>query len=124
MKNEVANARIESTRLGFGNDHGFLDHMLFLDYGGWPKGWGGYVLGFQDGRPSITSIAGDAIIAILNTIGVTDWEELKGKHCRAYKQAWGTLYGIGNFLKDKWVWFDDDGVKTGTLAELKKYAGE
>ena len=35
---EVKNAKIERVLLGFGNDHGFLDHMIFLDYGGAGQG--------------------------------------------------------------------------------------
>ena len=116
---EVKNAKIESARLGFGNEHGFLDHSLTLDYGGSGQAWGGYVLGFQAGWPG-NSLAGDTIIAILNTVGVSDWGDLCGKPIRALS-SWSNVYGIGHYLKDKWVWIDGEGaLRTGTLEELKE----
>lgn len=92
---EVINAKIESTMLGF-EDHGLFTFWLRLDYGGGGQGFGGYVLG--------KSYTTDIITGILKTVGVDNWEDLKGQHIRVEKGIGfnGIILRIGHFLEDKW----------------------
>jgi hypothetical protein len=120
MNAGVENARIIRTNLGFTNDHGFLDHWLHLDYGGSGQGFGGFILGYEDGRPT-EGLAGDVIIWTLKTVGADDWNTLIGKPVRVFKEPWGRIYGIGNYLDDKWMWINSGAVGHGPLKELKAH---
>lgn len=77
-------------------DHGIFTSFVYLEWEGGGIGVGGYVLGGQSGI--------DFIKEILNVIGVDNWEYLKGKYCRVELGGLGeTAKGIGNLLKDKWL---------------------
>jgi hypothetical protein len=89
---EIKNAKIESTMLGF-EDHGIFTCFLQLDYGGGGQGFGGYTLGGKYGS--------DFIKAILETVGVNEWEKLPGKHIRV-KAERTKIHEIGNIIIDKW----------------------
>lgn len=100
MKEEIKNAIIESTTLGF-EGHGILTCFLQLNYSGSGQGFGGYALG---GEYTTTVIKG-----ILNTVGVESWENLKGKHVRVKRESdWnGKILEIGHFMEDKWFSFEN-----------------
>ena len=96
------NAKIDGTHLGL-EDHGIMTFFLYMDYGGSGQGFGGYSL---DGK-SGTIGHGKSILAIrriLEVIGVTKWEDLKGKYCRVRRgERWnGTIKAIGHIVEDKW----------------------
>lgn len=78
-------------------DHGILTFWLMLEYEGGSVGWGGYALG--------NGFTEKAIAAILNTVGVETWEELKGKLVR-YERGWAGSHSagrkLGNIISDKW----------------------
>ena len=89
------NAQIQSTMLGI-EDHGIMTFMLYLNYNSCGQGFGGYVL---KGDKSI-----EAIRKILETVGVSKWEDLKGKYVRIRKPDTytGTIQSIGHIVEDRW----------------------
>ena len=97
-----SNARIESTMLGI-EDHGIMTCTLYLDYGGSGQGFGGYSLA-SGGTHQDKDFGNKGILfvrKILETVGVRNWEELKGKHVRV-KSDWGKVHAIGHIIEDKW----------------------
>ncbi len=111
-KVELKNALIEDTMLGY-EDHGIMTCFLYLDYGdSGAQGAGGYCLDTpkkeKDGKFSRKGVAlgMDLIMRILNIVGVSKWEDLKGKHIRV-KASLSGVQAIGNFLKDDWLDFKE-----------------
>lgn len=109
---DIKNATITSTVLGT-EDHGILTFYLHLDYGGSGQSAGGYSLDnpLKDGNGKFIKRIGTAygmqlIVAIMETVGVVKWEDLKGQHIRVEAEHNGVL-AIGNFLKDNWLRFSD-----------------
>jgi hypothetical protein len=102
---ETKNAKIESTMLGI-EDHGIMTFFLGLNYGGCGQSAGGYML--LSSKPEQDKNAfGIAIIKeILRVVGVTKWEELKGKHIRT-KTDYSKVYEIGNIIEDEWLNFEE-----------------
>lgn len=103
---EVKNAIITGTMLG-NEDHGIFTCFLFLDGDGWGVGFGGYGLdGWDEEQQKSIAKSGvglEFIKAILETVGVEKWEDLKGKHIRAdLEGGWGKCLRIGHIMKDKW----------------------
>lgn len=120
-KDEIINALIESTMLGF-EGHGCMTCNLMLNYGGSVQGFGGY--GFDDPikdpsgkflRREGCAWGMEFVISILRTVGVERWEDLKGKHIRVRRgPGWGgRVLAIGHIVEDKW--FDPE----RDLAHLK-----
>lgn len=117
MKENIKNAKIESTMLGF-EGHGFLTYWLYLDYGGSGQGFGGFVFPVldEDGKvkkqdkklyEKLSIYGTETIKRILQIVGVEKWEELSGKHIRVKlnDEPKGFGYGIeaiGNIIEDKW----------------------
>jgi len=101
----IKNAQIEDTTLGF--DRGCLTCVLALDYG--DDSGQCFSLPILDewveGRRVGTAYGTEAIIDILQTVGVGSWEELRGKHVRTSIED-GLVRRIGNILKD--VWFSPE----------------
>lgn len=100
------NAQIESTSFGI-EDHGLLTLYLMLVQGGSGQGFGGYALdGKPDDRnknkrtPSI--YCGWWVARVLETVGVNDWKDLKGKYVRVEGEDFGKIIGIGHIVEDKW----------------------
>jgi hypothetical protein len=118
--NNIQNAIIESTSLGF-EDHGIFTCFLYLKLEVGSQGFGGYGLDEWVGERSAdgkrvdkTGVGLEFIRAIMETVGVEKWEDLKGKHIRIIKAPqWNSqIEGIGNFLEDKWFepkkWFKEE----------------
>lgn len=108
---EIFNAIIENANLSMGN-HGCVTFDLVLNGGGWICTFGGYCLGHGyldsdhfDGSP----YAMEAIIRIMDTVGVESLSDLKGKVVRAKfeKNLSSKIYAIGNVLNDKWFSWDE-----------------
>lgn len=95
---ELRNAKIESTHLGF-EDHGIMTFYLHLKYDGTGQGFGGY--GLDDG-PKGTAFGMVAVRKVLETVGVSKWEDLPGKYIRA-ETDWSKIHRIGNIIEDKWL---------------------
>lgn len=103
---EIVNARIESTMLGI-EDHGIMTFMITLDYGGSAQGYGGYAFDSydRDNKKRVGSAFGiDAIRSLLEAVGVTRWEDLKGKYVRVERESgWsGKIFAVGHIVESKW----------------------
>ena len=103
---EIKNAKIRSTMLGV-EDHGIFTFVLNLDYGGSGQGFGTFCLdeplkkdGKFLGRVG-TAVGMDAIMKVLDVIGVGSWEKLPGQVLRAESDMC-QIYRIGHFMKDEW----------------------
>lgn len=102
---EIWNAKITNVSLSM-EDHGCLTWGLTLDgggkgcvYGGWVIGTG--YLGAKEFKGSAEGI--EALMRIMDTVGVEKWEDLKGQYVRVQSTGWGSsITCIGNLIKDKW----------------------
>lgn len=108
METEILNAKITSTSITMA-DHGVLTFWVTVEGGGWGCSIGGYVIGNgylnADDDFFKGSEAGlEAMMRIMNTVGVDKWEDLEGKYVRCVlNDGWGgTITKIGNITKDKW----------------------
>lgn len=103
---ETKNAVIESTTLGY-EGHGIFSAYLQLSYGGSGQSFGGYAMdeyvGVRGERGARigTAYGMDFIIAVMKTVGVESWEDLKGKHIRVTASS-DKVHSIGHFLEDRW----------------------
>ena len=105
---EIKNAKITSTMLGI-EDHGHFTFMLNLDYGDSRQGAGGYPLDAYSATQKKrigTAYGMDLIAAVMKTVGVDTWEDLKGKLIRVRLYN-GTIRAIGNLLGDEWLDFKE-----------------
>lgn len=107
---EIVNAKITNTQLGY-EDHCIFTCMLTLEGGGWGCGFGGYALDEykkQYKKRIATQQGFQAIIELMETLEVRNWEELKGQYVRVVSQGWGgKIKKIGHLIKDKWFSFED-----------------
>lgn len=102
----IENVQIKAIKLTFA-DHGVLTLELCLEGNGWGCNFGGYVLGHGSlGAKEFKGSANglEAIMRIMDTIGVTDLFAAKGMLVRAAFRGRGatTVEYIGNLIKDKW----------------------
>jgi len=103
----IKNAVIDGTMLGV-EDHGLLTFYIYLDYGGCGQGFGGYALDEPlkvDGRfvrRRGTAFGTEAIMRLLKVVGVSKWEDLKGKAVRADAEQ-SKIHRLGHYLKDEWI---------------------
>ena len=105
MKDEIRNAKITGTSLTMA-DHGVLCYYLTLDMGGSGCNYGGVVIG--KGYLGADKFEGyakgtEALIRIMDTVGVDRWEDLKGRYCRMVDPGLGGIVTkIGHIIEDKW----------------------
>jgi len=104
---ESKNATITSTMLGK-EDHGIFTFVLHLDYGGSGQGAGTYALSYggYDEKEKFVPYMGELLWRIMDTVGVRTWEDLRGEHIRV-KADHCKVHAIGNFLRDKWLDFEE-----------------
>jgi hypothetical protein len=99
-------ATIDSTMLGF-EDHGILTAFLHLSWPGGGIGVGGYsydTFSKREDRRIGTGFGTDQIIRILQTVGVSTWEALKGRQVVVLfnGSAWGSVAaGIAHISEDR-----------------------
>jgi hypothetical protein len=93
---EVINATIKSTSLEM--VHGYLTLWLHLDYGGTGQGFGGISLYHPEREEDF---AGSFLYKTLDTVGVSKWEDLRGKHIRVVSDH-SKVHKIGHIILDKW----------------------
>ena len=89
MDTEIINGKITSTKLG--QEHGCLTADLMIEGDGWGCGFGGYCLDHwyaNIGKHSSTDGYG-AIIELMKTLEVEQWEDLKGQFVRVETNGWG-----------------------------------
>lgn len=103
----IENAQITNVSLNMEN-HGCLTLDLTLEGGGWGVVYGGYCLGkgyLGAGKFEGYDKGLEAIMLIMNTVGVSDLFKMEGKYVRVATKGWGqTVRIIGNITKD--LWFD------------------
>lgn len=106
MSVKVENAKIESVTLSMA-DHECLTFGLVLKGYGWGCTVGGYCLGHGYlGADEFTAENGrglEALMRIMDVIGVERWEDLAGKYCRVKSDGGASIIKIiGNLINDKW----------------------
>ena len=106
---ETKNARIVDTYLGI-EDHGILTWRLDFDYGGAGQSFGGYT-GDQP-SPSTRGLKrvgraefGTSIRALLDALGVSSWEQLKGQVVRVVASNM-KVHKVGHIINDNWFDYD------------------
>ena len=104
-KGEIVNALIENVSLSMA-DHGVLCYYLTLKMNGCGCSYGGRVIGkgylgakeFQGYKKGT-----EALMRIMDVVGVERWEDMKGKYVRVELPGWGGVVDrIGNIIEDKW----------------------
>lgn len=117
---KIKNAKITSVSLNMEN-HGCLTLDITLSGDGWGVCYGGYCLGkgyvgakddFFEGFDS----GMEAIMRIMDTVGVSDLFSMKNQYVRVAEKGWGSpIKIIGNIVKEKWFdyesFFKDKEVK-------------
>ena len=106
----IENAQIDKVTISMA-DHGCLTYFLYLTMAkGGCCGYGGYCighgyLGSKNFEGSATGL--EAMMRIMDTVGVERWEDLEGKYIRVESDGWGSsINKIGNLMEDKW--FDQE----------------
>lgn len=110
-KPEIHNAKIESTRLGIVEDHGFLDAALCVSWDPYEQVFGGWLLQRDPASEQydINGPAGHFIFRVLQIAGVSSWEELAGRYIRiCYDRESGRIIGIGHIVDDDWFYPNKD----------------
>lgn len=104
----IENAKITNVSLTMA-DYCSLVFWITIEGAGWGCSVGGYKIasGMLGAEPDeFTAEHGDGLVAIMrimDAVGVSKWEDLKGKYCRIKTEGWGgTVDEIGNIIKDKW----------------------
>lgn len=117
MEGKIANAKITHVSLSMA-DHGCLTYGLTLESGGTGCVYGGYCIGhgYLGAKEFSASANGlEAMMRIMNVVGVERWEDLKGCYIRFVDPGWGGVIStIGNIIEDKWFdqkEFFEGGVK-------------
>jgi hypothetical protein len=108
MDYRTENCKIDYTNLGVNHtDHGILSFVIGLDFGGSGQGFGQIVLDNYDvgKKKRVPTILGSSLLLCIDELFGVDWEKLKGVPCRAYHSC-GNVFSIGNYLNDKWLWYD------------------
>jgi len=101
----IENVRITSTSISMA-DHGVLCISFGVRGDGWGCSIGQYMngvghLGAKEWKGNGSAIV--AMMKIMDTVGVTKWEDLPGKFIRVKTNGWGsTIDEIGNIIEDKW----------------------
>ena len=105
MKTEIRNAEITSVSLTMA-DHGCLTYFIVIETSSFGCSYGGYCLGhgYLGANEFDASAKGlEAMMRIMNVVGVERWEDLKGKYVRIVDRGFGTAVDtIGNITQDKW----------------------
>lgn len=106
---EIFNAKIVDTFLGI-EDHGLLTFYLFCEFDNSRCAFGGCSFGAM--REYVNyPFTSELLMRVINTVGVSSWEELKGQLIRVRtKGLTGCSDGIdaiGNILTDDWFCIKD-----------------
>lgn len=102
---KIENAKIINADLSM-EDHGILTLYITLEGNGWGVCYGGYCIG--KGYLGSSKFEGydkgiEYIMRIMDTVGVSKFEDLKGKHVRVATKGWGSCVKIiGNLIKEQW----------------------
>lgn len=101
----ITNAKITSASLSMA-DYGCLTWRIDVEGDGWGVSIGGYCIGkgYLDAKVFEGSAKGtESIMRVMDTVGVSRWEDLPGKYIRVEAGDWGdTVTKFGNIIHDKW----------------------
>ena len=103
-KHRIMNAKIESVDLDM-SDHGCITLRMVISGGGWGTIYGGYCLGhgylgadeFDSNKDAMVYI-----MKIMDTVGVSRFNDLAGKYVRVAEGPGRIIKIIGNVIKDQW----------------------
>lgn len=102
---EIKNGKITNVTLTMA-DHGVLTFYLTIEGNGIGFGYGGFVLGhgYLGAKKFEGSDKGlEAMMRIMDVVGVDCWEDLKNKYIRYVDNGWGQIVKkIGNIINDNW----------------------
>ena len=102
---EIENAKITNISLTMA-DHGMLTFYITLEGNGWWTNYGGYGIGggYLGAKEFSGSSRGlEAMMRIMDVVGVDTWEDLEGKFVRVEKSSLGQpITTIGNLIKNNW----------------------
>ena len=102
---EIQNAVITGVTISMA-DHGCLTFGLVLSGEGWGCTYGGVCIGhgyLGADRFDGSAKGLEAMMRIMDTVGVERWEDLEGKYIRAETNGWGdTITKIGHITQNKW----------------------
>ncbi len=107
---KIVNAKITSASITMA-DHGCLTFWVTVQGGGWGISIGGYAIGH--GYLGADEFDGDgagleAMMRIMDVVGVEKWEDLKGNYIRVEDNGWGeSIRKIGHITDDKWFDIDE-----------------
>lgn len=130
---QIENCKITDVTISM-EDHGVLTFLIFIEGNAWGCGIGQYVIGHGHLGSEYWDANGSGLVAIMkimDVVGVSRWEDLKGKYIRVESDGWGSsITKIGHIIKDKW--FDlkeffknySDDSKLTVLDERKKKSEE
>ena len=109
---EIQNAEITSVSLS-SSDYCCLSLEIGLQGAGWGCVYGGYCLGkmYPDSYEKDTyegsAVGMEAIMRIMDVVGVSKLEDMKGKYIRVATKGWGSSVKIiGSIIKDRWFDYD------------------
>lgn len=102
----IENARISNVSISM-TDHGCLMFFLTLQGDSWGVNYGGYCIGHGYlGAALFRAENGGGLVAmmkIMDTVGVSKWEDLEGKYVRVKDPCCGSIITtIGNVIENKW----------------------
>ena len=118
---KIENAKIENVSITMA-DHGCLTFWITLKGNGWVTKYGGYAIGY--GYLGSETFEGsskglEAMMRIMDTVGVDRWEDLPNHYIRVEYTSLGVpITKIGHIIQDKW--FD---IKE-FFSDKKKQSGE
>lgn len=108
---KISNAKITGVSISMA-DHEMLTFWVSVKGWGWGCNVGGYGIGrgYLGAEPDeFTAESGcglEAMMRIMDAVGVEKWEDLVGKYCRVGHDGPGsTITGIGHII-DEDKWFD------------------
>ncbi|GAB2023345.1 hypothetical protein RyT2_24210 [Pseudolactococcus yaeyamensis] len=107
MTNQIKNAKIVSTHLGY-EEHGIFTAYIRFEGAGWGVVMGGEVLDKPTDKGRVLGRRGAALIPeILKVVGVDTWEDLPGKYVRVEDEDLGNkVTKFGHLMDDIWLDFD------------------
>lgn len=98
----IENAQIKSVDLS--NDGGIFSISMELKGNGWGVIFGGRVIGKSyDDEISGSENGIEYILRIMDVVGVSRFNDMKGKYVRVALKRWGdSVEIIGNIIENKW----------------------
>lgn len=99
---KIENAQIKSVDLS--NDGGIFSLAMALEGNGWGVVYGGRVIGKSYDDEITGSENGiEYIMRIMDVVGVSRFNDMKGKYVRVALKGWGdSVEIIGNIIENKW----------------------